>query len=639
MTSIRSRLDVFESYNPTAIWWWSLSTSCYLWLPPLLQAMLVNLITLRVRNHVSGTNISRPQLMWRSLYSNIIVCASIVTAVAALFDMAVGNARPALGFLELYLGLTALLITTARQPVGIAFAWVTNGSLYDGLQNISKKCSIPVKGLLLAKSRTATTANAFALTNRRVMVTDTILNELTKDELDSIIAHELAHIKLKHIKRKRAICFSTVCAPVACLMFPALQGSFTAAIGGIYIIAFTGYGILLWCSRRMEFAADHHAVLMTGKPRELITALIKLHSSRGLPISWSNTIGLFLSHPPTQERINRIAKLGNISETECKSIQQSAQITAVDHYAVPCFQHPFAVLSTEPSATYLYLASTLGHLFVAGALPVLLGVHNLYFLLFASLVAGVMNRATINLVRRACGLARIRLITQQRAQSHSTDETIPVFVSPPSTPGSVVGITFRDAMNLTVKHNHLIFRGKEVEFQVERGEVCSVTSGARTSILSLTRTTIVSVQKLPDDAVIHFTVSALSVPWAGTSRVSENTLRELLLSWLNCRGSFPPATHEEMVLPSVHDVVDTNPVNFNAARMAYNITPLMFTMPVMWATAVALDYPSNIAVTLGVLAVLTLFLGLRMLRIMRVHGKTTSRNPIALTKSQDSSSQ
>jgi heat shock protein HtpX len=135
------------------------------------------------------------------------------------------------------------------------------------------------------------TPNAFAMgrspKHAVVCVTEGLLQLLERNELEGVLAHEIAHI------RNRDVALMTMASFFASLA--ALVGQ-VAAFGGlgrdrdsgpglavILLVSvgvyFLSYFLLLALSRYREFAADRSAALVTGRPSALAAALSRLQSA------------------------------------------------------------------------------------------------------------------------------------------------------------------------------------------------------------------------------------------------------------------------------------------------------------------------------------------------------------------------
>ena len=180
--------------------------------------------------------------------------------------------------------------------------------------------------------------NAFA-TGRNpqhaaVAATEGILRLLSERELEGVIAHELAHIKHRDI-----LIGSIAATAAATIMMVASMARWAFIFGfggrderdGANPLAMLAMAILaplaatliqMAISRSREFAADRRAAQIVGSPYGLADALRKIDSAAQRvpldanpatahmfimkPISVRGMAGLFSTHPPTEQRIERL---------------------------------------------------------------------------------------------------------------------------------------------------------------------------------------------------------------------------------------------------------------------------------------------------------------------------------------------
>ena len=172
--------------------------------------------------------------------------------------------------------------------------------------------------------------------NASVAVTHGILNLLTDEELEGVLAHELGHV------RNRDILTSSIAATLAgaitiiarmAFWFGAMGGlggdrrdREGGGLGALFMLIFAPFAamlIQLWVSRTREYEADATGAHLTGNPYALASALEKISAySKRIPMVASPTsahlfivqpllagetfASLFSTHPPIQKRIERL---------------------------------------------------------------------------------------------------------------------------------------------------------------------------------------------------------------------------------------------------------------------------------------------------------------------------------------------
>jgi heat shock protein HtpX len=179
--------------------------------------------------------------------------------------------------------------------------------------------------------------NAFAMGRSQkaavVCATTGIMNTLEPHELEGVMAHELAHVKNRDVLiMTLASFFASVAAMIAQFAFffggdddsPAGLIVFLVSIL-VYAISFV---LMLALSRYREFVADRGAVLTTGRPSALASALVKISDRMQqvpqqdlraaadmnaffiIPASVKGGLRtIFSTHPPMEKRIERLQQL------------------------------------------------------------------------------------------------------------------------------------------------------------------------------------------------------------------------------------------------------------------------------------------------------------------------------------------
>ena len=206
--------------------------------------------------------------------------------------------------------------------------------LYAMVDRLRQRAGLPMPKVAVAPHEQP---NAFATgrspSHAVVAVTTGILKYVPQEELEGVIAHELAHIK------NRDMLISTVAAGIAgalsnlpyLLMFGGGRdddGGHPVAQLGLLLLAPIGAMLIQFAvSRQREFEADRVGALILGRPEPLAHALVRLDSlahripmqvaPAAAPLAQVNPLSsqggglakLFSTHPPTAERVARLGEL------------------------------------------------------------------------------------------------------------------------------------------------------------------------------------------------------------------------------------------------------------------------------------------------------------------------------------------
>jgi STE24 endopeptidase len=156
---------------------------------------------------------------------------------------------------------------------------------------------------------------------KRIVFFDTLLQTLTPAQVESVLAHELAHFKLRHIPQRLVVSAVTSLAGFALLGWLATQDWFYRALGVstpgpaaallLFVLALPAFTWVFsplaaaW-SRRHEYQADAFAARYSSGP-ELAQALVRLYRENASTLTPDPLHSAFYdSHPPPVGRIARL---------------------------------------------------------------------------------------------------------------------------------------------------------------------------------------------------------------------------------------------------------------------------------------------------------------------------------------------
>ncbi|WP_272507112.1 M48 family metallopeptidase [Salinibacter grassmerensis] len=221
------------------------------------------------------------------------------------------------------------------MPLFNDFEPLEEGELRGAILSYADRVDFPVDEVyVMDGSRRSNKANAFFTgfgANRRIVLFDTLVEQLSVDELLSVVAHEMGHYKLNHIPQR--IATSVVQTGVLFLMlsvFLQVEGLFHA----FYVdqpSVYTGllfFGLLYspvdllltvplnaW-ARRHEFQADRFAVETTDRDGPLVGGLKRLAETNLSNLTpHPLKVALEYSHPPLSRRIEQIRAAARSAST------------------------------------------------------------------------------------------------------------------------------------------------------------------------------------------------------------------------------------------------------------------------------------------------------------------------------------
>jgi heat shock protein HtpX len=209
--------------------------------------------------------------------------------------------------------------------------------LYEMVDRLRQRAQLPMPKLYVIPSNQP---NAFATgrnpSHAAVAVTNGIVRLLGKEELEGVIAHELAHVKNRDILTSSIA--ATIAAAITLLARFALffgggdrdRGNIFSTLLMLILAPIAAMLIQMAISRAREYAADRDGAAICGKPRALANALGRLQQGAAqIPMEANPSTAhmfivnpfsgalqgirqLFSTHPPTEERIRRLLELERV---------------------------------------------------------------------------------------------------------------------------------------------------------------------------------------------------------------------------------------------------------------------------------------------------------------------------------------
>lgn len=206
------------------------------------------------------------------------------------------------------------------------FVPLQDAALRERIDALLARCDFHARDVyVMDGSRRSAHGNAYFTglgREKRIVFFDTLLQSLSPIQVEAVLAHELAHFKLKHIPQRLVVSALATFAGFALLGWLARQDGFYAGLGVstpgdsaalllfvLVLPAFTWVFTPLaaaW-SRKHEFEADAFAARFSNGP-ELARALVSMYRENASTLTPDPVHSAFYdSHPPPVVRIQRLA--------------------------------------------------------------------------------------------------------------------------------------------------------------------------------------------------------------------------------------------------------------------------------------------------------------------------------------------
>jgi STE24 endopeptidase len=210
-------------------------------------------------------------------------------------------------------------------PLFNKFSALEDESLKTRIDNLLQRCGFKSKGVFVVDgSKRSAHGNAYFTgfgSNKRIVFYDTLLESLSENEVEAVLAHELGHFKRNHIKKSLALSILMTLGGFALLAWLMNSAWFYSAMG--VETASTHTALLLFMfvlpvftyfisplfsamSRKHEFEADDFAKQQSDY-RALVSALVNMYRENASTLTPDPIHSMFYdSHPPASIRISHL---------------------------------------------------------------------------------------------------------------------------------------------------------------------------------------------------------------------------------------------------------------------------------------------------------------------------------------------
>ncbi len=214
---------------------------------------------------------------------------------------------------------------TLIAPLFNKFTPLDDETLKQRIQALMDKCGFRSNGIFVMDgSKRSGHGNAYFTgfgNNKRIVFFDTLLESLEPSEIEAVLAHELGHFRLRHIRKRLVSGMLLSLAGLALLGWLAEQPWFYQALGisrvsdwmalllfmlVLPVFTFILQPLLSALSRKHEFEADAYAV-QQASGNDLVQALVKMYRENASTLTPDPLFSAWHdSHPPAPVRIAHI---------------------------------------------------------------------------------------------------------------------------------------------------------------------------------------------------------------------------------------------------------------------------------------------------------------------------------------------
>ncbi len=215
-------------------------------------------------------------------------------------------------------------------PIFNKFNQLEDSSMRTRIEELLHRCGFQSQGVFVVDgSRRSSHGNAYFTgfgKNKRIVFYDTLLESLSEDEVEAVLAHELGHFKRNHIKKSlllssvisllgfsllawlmrsdwfyNSLGVETASTHTALVLFMMIMPVFTYFVSPLFSAL----------SRKHEFEADEFAH-SNSDYKALISALVNMYRDNASTLTPDPIHSMFYdSHPPATIRINRLKAIAS----------------------------------------------------------------------------------------------------------------------------------------------------------------------------------------------------------------------------------------------------------------------------------------------------------------------------------------
>ncbi len=234
-----------------------------------------------------------------------------------------------------WMGFNLLVLAvypTLIAPLFNTFSPLADAMLRQRLERLLARTGFKSDGVFVMDgSRRSSHGNAYFTglgSSKRIVLFDTLLKQLTPEQIEAVLAHELGHFKRRHLTKRLTLMFALSLALLWVLAWLKSSPWFyiglnvtahndATALALFFLVLpvflFPLTPLLSLYARSHEYEADAYAA-QHSDPTQLIAALVRLYRDNAATLTPDPLYSIFYdSHPKASERIGRLLAIAPVN--------------------------------------------------------------------------------------------------------------------------------------------------------------------------------------------------------------------------------------------------------------------------------------------------------------------------------------
>jgi Zn-dependent protease with chaperone function len=541
---------------------------------PLIVAMfLCHFASARIYRHVHVVDWSPRQVVRRVIWLNVFSLMPLFLLVLIINALGQSLRQAALYGVVGYI-VWLVLNHGVTQVWGSKLHALTSGDLRDRIFELASQAGVLLRQIYVLPEDRAQLSNAFARSDDSVMISASLIKNLSRREVDAIMAHEIGHLKDKHPQTSNTmmlvVMIVTNCLAMTLHKVIDAQHSLPVLFSASLAV---GTLVIFFVSRKNEQKADAIGISLTGDPEAFISGFAKLSRLNLTPLhsgGWGESIE---THPSSMRRLAEIANAHGISPERLQSLIAGNPESVESRYTFVAQQETGPeIFSTDFKTKY-----RLRYGLMVCAAVVLTPIPFAWMLdrpgsrvwLVITAVAGlILPFALGQLVRNKLTYwgqgsfsSQLRDKFAKRGLNEIAKSGMLVGLAPAAETRKFEDYQYWDVGLLWVTREKLYYFGERVEFALNRNRITEVYAADPVPEWIAEKNLYVRWQNSREaNDVLHFVAAGESSLLKGRRTIDH--LQKQLEAWLNKPEEFPsaPTSLASVAEPSFPEITSSAPV-------------------------------------------------------------------------------